>query len=190
VAGAQVVVERRAGGVWSLLATVTTDTTGRASAQMPMRRDPADNVVRASYAGDATYAPSVSPETAVALVRRVGRVRIGGPARVVDERSVELTVRWTTRNGTPVSGPVRVQRRDRQGRWRPVSRLETDAKGRASLAVSPRVDTRWRVTADRLPWVTGDRSRVHRLDNLPPGAPVVLPARAPEPRIALPPQRS
>ena len=82
----------------------------------------------------------------------------------------------------------RLMRRNPGGDWRRVDRLRTDDEGRASVTVRPRVDTRWKAVVRRLDWVTADTSRVHRIDNLPPGTPVRLPKAAPRPRHHLPPQ--
>ena len=186
---AVVAVERRVDGVWTAVAAGATDANGQVGASAPVSRDPDDNVFRAAYAGDETYAPSQSAEVRAALVRRESKVRISGPSQVVDETSVALTVRWTTRAGEPVSGPVVVLRRTADVGWQRARRLTTDASGTAVLTTRPRVDTRWKVRSARLVWVEGDRSRVHRVDNLPPAPPVELPDRAPQPRIQLPPQR-
>ncbi len=66
--------------------------------------------------------------------------------------------------------------------------MRTGDDGRATILTRPRTDTSWRAGAGRLDWVEGDSSGVHRVDNLPPGEPVVLPAGAPRPRIKLPAQ--
>ena len=79
-----------------------------------MFRRAADNVFRASYAGDLDSAPARTGPVAVALVRRGSVVTVGGPDSVVDERSVPVSVRWRTGNGLPVNGdraPAAPQRR-------------------------------------------------------------------------------
>ncbi|MBJ7356164.1 M15 family metallopeptidase [Nocardioides sp.] len=189
VPGAQVVVERRVDGAWTSAGTATTDVSGRAQVSAVIGRDADDNVFRASYAGDGTRGPSRSADVQVPLVRVGTRVRVTGPRTVVDERPLDLTVRWTTEAGEPVSGPVVVLRRKVDGPWRPVERLTTDAAGAATFTTEPRVDTRWKARTRPLPWAERDRSRVHRVDNLPPAPPADLPDAAPRPRIQLPPQR-
>jgi len=185
VAGA-VVVERRRSGTWRTIDTVLTDEAGHAFVDATVFRRAADNVFRASYAGDASSGPDRTGPIQVGLVRRSSRVTVGGPGSVVDERSVTVNVRWQTGNGMPVNGIVRLQRRNGGGAWKLVRKLRTGPDGRASLTTRPRVDTRWRAKAPRLDWVFGDTSGVHGINNLPPGVPVQLPSAAPRPRINLP----
>jgi len=186
VVGASVTVERRVDGVWASVAVVVTDGTGRARVDQTLARDAGDNVFRATYDGDELHAAASSGRYQAPLVRREGVVSVGGPDRVVDEQSVRVQVRWRTRSGTPVSGRVLLWRRDGNGEWRRFRRIRTGSDGVAAVEVTPRLDTRWRATSPRLDWVTRDRSRVHRVDNLPPGKQVRLPARAPRPRVGLP----
>ncbi|MFC4785313.1 M15 family metallopeptidase [Nocardioides sp. MAHUQ-72] len=188
VVGAPVTVERRTDGAWATVATVVTDEAGHAEVEATLGRDASDNVFRASYPGDAAHAPSATGRVAVALVRRASRVRIVGPDRVVDEQRVTLEVRWSTGNGTPVSGRVRVFRRNGDRPWRLDRTVTTDQDGRAQLSSRPRTDTRWRAEVKRSDWYRADTSPVHRVDNLPPGVPVRLPAAAPRPRVHLPAQ--
>jgi 5-hydroxyisourate hydrolase-like protein (transthyretin family) len=188
VAGAQVLVERKVDGAWQQLAVLTTDEAGQAEQPATMQRDASDNRFRASYAGDPASAAAESGVVEVPLRRREGVVRVGGPDQVVDEQSVPVRVAWRTGNGTPVPGVVRVLRRDGREDWRLHRKVRLDEDGKAELTVTPRTDTRWKAVARRLDWVTGDTSRVHRIDNLPPGVPVKLPKAAPRPRINLPDQ--
>ncbi|GAB2877351.1 M15 family metallopeptidase [Nocardioides pacificus] len=188
LAGVPVTLERRVGGVWQPLgAGLVTDAEGRATTTATLSRAVADNVFRATYPGDATYAPSASGPVQVALVKRASRLTLAGPRRLVDERSATLRVRWVTGAGEPVSGPVRIQTRA-GGKWRNRARVRTDAQGHASLSVRPRSDGRWRAVTAGLGWVKGDRSSVLAIDNVPPGEPVALPRNAPRPRRKLPPQ--
>ncbi|WP_374456250.1 M15 family metallopeptidase [Nocardioides sp.] len=184
--GATVTVERRVAGVWQPLATVVTDASGAATAALPMSTVPADNVVRASYAGDGTQPPAASPEVQVPLVRWRSRLVLDAPRKVKDEQSVTLSVSWTATSGAPVSGPVRVQERTRRG-WRAVADLVTDAAGAAAVTVTPRTDTAYRVRARALDWVEGDTSARVRVDNVPPARPVSV-RGAPRPRVRLPEQ--
>jgi hypothetical protein len=186
VAGAPVVVERRTDGTWRALGTVVTDEAGQAELAATLARDAGDNVFRASYAGDAVHAPSSTGPVPVRLVRRDSRVRIAGPDSVVDERQVTLRVRWTAGGGVPVSGRVRILRRNGGGSWHRDRTVRTDAEGRAEVVTRPRTDTRWRAEVTRSDWLRGDASPVHVVDNLPPGVPVGLPGRAPHPRVHVP----
>ncbi len=189
VAGAPVLLERRVDGTWSDVTILTTDEAGRAEVPQTLARDAKDNDFRASYAGDATYESSTSGRYRAPIKRRDAVVTVGGPKQVVDEKSVELRVRWRTANGEPVQGRVELFRRDAGAKkWDRLRRIGTDENGRATLEVQPRVDTRWRVVAPVLDWVSRDRSPIHRVDNLPPGVPVSLPGAAPRPRINLPDQ--
>ncbi|MGH3347186.1 MAG: M15 family metallopeptidase [Nocardioides sp.] len=186
VASAEVLVERRVDGDWSAVATVQTDDTGRARVDQTLELDAGDNVFRASYGGDELHEAATSGPYRAPMKRREGVVSVGGPDRVVDEQSVGVRVRWRTRDGTPVPGLVQVWRRNGTGDWKRFRRVRTGSDGVKTLEVTPRQDTRWRATSPRLDWVTRDRSRVHRVDNLPPGKRVRLPARAPRPRVSLP----
>ncbi|MSZ76907.1 MAG: hypothetical protein F2667_07345 [Actinobacteria bacterium] len=188
IAGAPVSVERQVDGSWSPMATITTDETGEASIEVVLSRDPADNLIRVSYAGDETHAPADTGEVLLALKRRDSRLRVTGPGSVVDETRTRLVVRWTTGSGAPVSGRVRLYRRVIGGEWRPAGSVTTDAAGRAERSVGPREDTLWRARVSQQAWLRSAVSASHRIDNRPPHAPVVLPSDAPQPRIALPPQ--
>jgi 5-hydroxyisourate hydrolase-like protein (transthyretin family) len=185
VPNASVAIERRTAGWWTPVATVTTDQDGHATQPVTLSRSKDDNIFRGSYAGDATYGPT-DGQTQVDLKRRASKVVVHGPAKVVDGRSVPIQVRWTALSGQPVAGAVRLFRSLSDGRWRKVETLATGADGRAEVRVTPRQDSRWRAQAVGQDWVAGDRSGVHRVDNLPPGKPVRLPKAAPSPRIKLP----
>jgi hypothetical protein len=188
VAAAPVAIERRVDGAWQSLGEVVTDEAGHAELVATLRRTAADNVFRARYDGDVVHAGSATGPVAVALVRRSTRLRVGGPDSVIDEQRVEVRVRWIAAGGEPVSGAVRVSRKVPGGDWKRFETVRTGDDGRATILIRPRTDTRWRARAARLDWAEGDRSPVHRVDNLPPGVPVDLPARAPRPRIKLPSQ--
>lgn len=183
--GAPVVVERTVGSVWQPVAQVVTDPQGAASVLAAVSRVPEDNVFRARYAGDATYAPSESLTVAAALVRRDSVLLLAGRSRVRDGRELVVRVRWRTRHGAAVTGPVVIQER-RQGRWRVVARAVTGADGRARVRLRPRRDVRLRARAAALPWVRGARSKVKRVDNVAPFPPARLPAGAPRPRVRVP----
>ena len=195
VVGASVRVERLVGEEWHELAVVVTDAAGSATLEAVLGRDPAGNVVRATWDGTtgesggsaepegSAAAPQETGPVTLPLRRRTARAELTGPDEVVDETSVRLALRWRTRAGEPVTGEVVLEER-RGDRWRVVERLRTDEQGRASTRVAPREDTRYRVRTPRQPWLEGDTSPVHRLDNTPPGTVVRL--GGPVPRRALP----
>lgn len=184
VSGVDVLVERRVAGGWQPLATLVTDAAGRAGTVLRLGTVRADNVVRASYAGDATHPPAVSAEVQVELVRRSSSVALTGPGRVVDERTVVLIVRWRADDGTPVAGEVRLQQR-RRDRWRTIGTVATDATGAATYDLKPRTDAVLRLKASPLDWVEAASSRWKRIDNVPPARPERL---GPRPRVRVPPQ--
>lgn len=187
VPDAQVTLERRTGGTWAPVGTLTTDADGHAVQPLRLERSAADNVVRASYAGDAEHG-SATRQAQLALKRRGSTVVVRGPSEVEDGRSVPVKVRWTTGSGEPVQGPVTLLRALGRGPWKKVRTVHTDAGGRAEIRTTPRQDSRWRARAVRRAWVEGDHSAVHRIDNVPPGVPVKLPKAAPRPRRSLPAQ--
>lgn len=186
IAGAEVTIERRRAGAWTPVATVTTTGAGSYRTSVVVLRAPEENRVRLRWAGDAERA-AARTEVQLPLVRRRGVVELRGPQRLVDERSATLRVRWLAA-GEPVAGRAVLQSRVAGGPWRRAAQLGTDAQGRATVSVRPRVDTRYRVRTPTLPWVDAARSPVLAVDNLPPGRVVRLPAAAPRPRITLPPQ--
>ncbi|WP_435745572.1 M15 family metallopeptidase [Nocardioides sp. SYSU DS0663] len=188
VTDVSVELERRTGGAWTPFGTARTDEAGRAGWRAVLSRRPAHNVFRATWAGDATYAGSASEAVAVPLRRWDSEVVLTGPARVRDGRPAVLRVRWRTSEGEPVPGKVRLVRRVGPGAWRLATVLRTDAEGRAQWRVRTRSDTRWRARATGTPWAGRAWSDVLRIDHLPPGSPVRLPAGAPRPRVTLPPQ--
>ncbi|HEX6150033.1 M15 family metallopeptidase [Nocardioides sp.] len=186
VAAAEVLLERRVNGSWTTVKTLVTDSVGRARVDQTVARDAEDNVFRATYDGDELHEAARSGRYRAPMKRREGVVSVGGPDRVVDEQAVQIRVRWRTRTGIAVPGRVQLWRRNGSDAWKKFRRVRTGGDGVASVEVTPRQDTRWRATAPGLDWVSGDRSRVHRIDNLPPGKRVRLPARAPRPRVRLP----
>ncbi|MDN4172510.1 M15 family metallopeptidase [Nocardioides sp. SOB77] len=188
VAGVPVLLERYVGGTWTTLATPVTDEAGSVVVEAVLARSRPDNVFRASFAGDATYAASGSPAYQAPLLKRTSRVRVEGPERVADGEQVRLRVVWRTGAGEPVPGKVALQRKVRGGPWRLHREVITRRDGRTEVVVRPRVDTAWRAVARGNAWTERGTSPVHRVDNVPPGERVVLPAGAPRPRVPLPPQ--
>jgi 5-hydroxyisourate hydrolase-like protein (transthyretin family) len=185
VAGATVDLARRTAGAWASVGTVTTDGAGHATQVVTLSRTDDDNVFRGIYAGDETHDPATA-QTSVTLKRRASRVVVSGPGQVVDGRSVPVKVRWTSADGRPVAGRVKLSRSLGDGPWRTIRTLRTGDDGRGEVRTVPRQDSRWRATAVQQSWVEGDRSAVHRIDNLPPGEPVKLSKAAPGPRKKLP----
>lgn len=185
MAGATVLVERRVAGAWQPVADAVTDAAGRASTTLRLGTTRDDNVVRAAWAGDAAYAPVITADVQVELVRRTSVVALTGPSRVVDEQAVGLVIHWTADDGTPVPDELLLRER-RRDRWRTLARLVTDATGVASIDVRPRSDAVLRVEAPQLDWVEAARSPWKRIDNLPPAAPVRLGHHVPRPRVHLP----
>ncbi|WP_322938208.1 M15 family metallopeptidase [Nocardioides bizhenqiangii] len=189
VVGGQVGIERNRDGGWVPVADVVTDASGRATASVTLLRDPLNNRVRATVEGTDQYG-GASATLAVPLRKRDSLVTLGGPGAFKDETTATLTVRWRAVGAGPIDGQVALVRRLAGERdWRRVALLATGGDGTATIKVSPRVDSRWRVFAPPLPWVRRGRSEVHRLDNRPPVAPVVMPRGAPRPRRSVPPQR-
>ncbi|WP_146207425.1 M15 family metallopeptidase [Nocardioides silvaticus] len=189
VSGAAVTVERRRNGAWTPVAEVVTDAQGVATTEVTLARDPRDNTVRG------TTPPTQEHEGATAtfdvpLEKRDSVVTLRGPEEFKDETEATLTIRWRAVGGGPVAGNVRLLRRlAGERKWHAVRRLATGADGEVAVDVSPRVDSRWRAIAVGVPWARRGRSDVHRLDNLPPIAPVSMPRGAPRPRRSLPPQK-
>ncbi|QIX25985.1 hypothetical protein ncot_04740 [Nocardioides sp. JQ2195] len=187
VVGGPVTLERRVGGDWRSVTETVTDADGSVQVTVKLSRLKADNVFRARHAGGSTYAASSTGPKRLDLERRHSRLRLDAPKTVVDEQAVDFSILWRTRSGMPVAGRVLVQTR-RNGRWRTVHKLRTNDKGRASWRYKVRSDSVWRARGKRLAWVSGDTSNRRRINNLPPGRPVVLPDAAPRPRVKLPAQ--
>ncbi|WP_300679131.1 M15 family metallopeptidase [Nocardioides sp.] len=163
--------------------TGTTAPDGTLPISLSLARTAAQNRLRVSLPGR----PDVAPvEVAPGLLRRASRLVLGGPRSVVDERSVTFTASWTATSGEPVAGRVLLQRRIGRGAWTQVATLTTASSGRASLTLTPREDSQWRLVAAAQEWVNGATSATHLLDNRPPGRPVVLPRSAPKPRVRMP----
>ena len=184
--GSPVTIERRVNGTWQVMATPAT-TGGHATAPATLSRDASDNVFRATYAGDATYAGSVSAAVRVPLKVRGTRIGLGGPDKVVDEQTVTLRVFWRTGKGIPVPGRVNLYRRSGK-KWVRHAKGSTGADGRTTFKLKPRTDSRWQVRGLKKDWVKSATSSSHVVDNRPPGVPVRLPKGAPSPRVRLPEQ--
>lgn len=190
VAGARLLLERRSAGAWTQVAEVETGQDGTATIEVEVVPRRADNRFRARWDGDEATAPAHSAVHLVAPRPVASTVQVTGPGRVVDGRKVRLTMRWRTAQGAPVPGvgmvKVRLAGNSGEDTWKTHRRVRFDDRGRASIKVGPRVDSRWKVVGRKGAWWARDTSPVHRLDNVPPGTPVALPKGAPRPRVALP----
>lgn len=193
VPDAAVRLQRRMDGSWRFVQHLTTNANGVARTEVRVRTDDADNRFRAVWDGrtsaDGTvYAGDTSAAEAIDGRRISTSLLLTGADRVVDERSVTLTVRWRAADGRPITQRVRLYRKKAgQASWKHV-RTPLVRDGRVVLRVRPRVNSRWRVAGDYNSWHTRARSAVHFIDNVPPGARVVLPSKAPKPAINLPAQ--
>ncbi|HEY6932906.1 MAG TPA: M15 family metallopeptidase [Marmoricola sp.] len=185
LAGRPVAFQHWDGQGWATVATASTDTDGTAHVAVPITA--AGNRFRAEYAGDQQDAPATSEPVTVTGTKYPTRLVLGGDARVVDEHTAHLTLRWRTPSGKPVPGVVRVYQHVRKGSWHLLRRVALGADGAARLAVRPRVDTWYQLRGGAGRWWEADTSGTHRLDNVPPMHPIVLPAAAPRPK-PLPPQ--
>ena len=187
VASAPVHLQRRVDGAWRTVAELTTDADGRASSTQRVERSPVLNVVRLVYDGSAEH-DAVTADHQMVFRPRTPRISVSVPSSVVDEHSLRLTVTWTG-GGAPVRGIVAVEARPAGGSWSKVASVRTTSDGVGSVALRPRVDTRYRVRTPAVySWLLAGLSSERSVDNRPPGTPVVLPAGAPSPKITLPAQ--
>ena len=158
---------------------VTTDELGHAELEATMARRAADNVFRATYAGNATtYAGSRSGPVA-SRWSAAAACCARGPGLGGGRGSVPIEVTWRTGTGDPVAGGGRGLSAAAPGGW--TGAVRTGADGRSRRVPSHRAPTPAGRPGPRLAWVEGARSGVHRIDNLPPGIPVRLPGAAPQP---------
>ncbi|MCH1867126.1 M15 family metallopeptidase [Nocardioides sp. CFH 31398] len=184
VADEPVRLQRYDGRDWQPVADLTTGADGDAQHDVTLRRTPERNRFRALRT---TADGTESDRRDVAVLRRNTVLRGFAQQKVRDGRPVTLRVSWVTGNDEPVAGAVRVERGTRDG-WTTATRLRTDADGKARWTTTPRSDVRYRLVGAASSWHVGDTSPVLRIDNLPPGTPVSLPAGAPRPRRGLPDQ--
>ena len=145
---------------------------------------------QASYAGDTVNAAVDSNVVSVTGRRYASTVRLTGPARLVDERSANLSVLWTAADSSAVRGIVTIQRKLGSGRWTVARRLRTNTAGRVTFSVMPRVDSRWRAVGAAGPWWLADVSPVLAIDNVPQIRPASYPKAAPRPRFTAPQARA
>lgn len=190
VAGAPVYVDR-----WDVAnrryvrvgdALLTSDT-GTASRQVTVRSGL--NRFRARFTGSETHQADTSPAVEVTALRIPTTLTLGGKNSVVDEQSVRINLRWVAQDGRAVTGRVKLYRQNKGSKTWSLAASPKVVDGAASVAVRPRVDTVWKAVGPRGTWHRGDTSGLHRIDNVPPMKPVVLPDGAPKPSVSLPAQR-
>lgn len=160
---------------------------GSRKARMSVQRPLLGLVVALTAVLPVALPASAAPTTPAASAGAAGAavVTLSGPRKVVDERSITLRITWRSADGRPVAGVVALQRRvDR--RWRTQRNHRTNVEGHLSVRLRPRTDGRWRAVGRANPLSAKTISAVHRINNVPPGARVSLPERAPRPRVRLP----
>ncbi len=163
---------------WKPVGTGTTDNAGQVVIEGVL---PAGTRKwRVSYTGDDTHEASVSAEVQATGVVLASTLVLTGPARLVDERAGTLQARWQAFDGAPVNGVVTVRRRLRGGAWTDYKRIRT-VNGKATLRVTPRVDSRWRLRGAAGTWWQAAASSFLSIDNVPPRKAVAYPAAAPDP---------
>ena len=190
VAGRDVVVQVQTGdGSWTDVATTTSAADGTGAADVVVPRAPASQrwraVVVPAAAGED---PGVtSAEQTLTLIPRSVRVVREGAVEVLDGRRLTQTWTVTTPGGTAVPDAVVVVRSRSHGTVER-RRLTTDESGVVTVRSRPRYDSRWWARVPAGTWHQAGAAAVARVDNLPPGPAVRLPADAPDPRVSLPPQ--
>ena len=131
------------------------------------------------------YGGATSAAGVVSAAKATAVVELTGPGSVVDKGTATLRIRWHTVQERPITGRVDLYVRVRGSQsWELARRPQVNA-GLATVAVRPRVDTAWQARAPGGPWWTSAQSPVHRIDNVPPVAPVDMPVAAPLPQIKL-----
>jgi hypothetical protein len=190
VAGAEVYVERWDAANRRFLrvgeALLTSDS-GTVSRQVTVRSGL--NRFRAVFPGSETHAKSTSPAVDVTALRIPTRLTLGGKDNVVDEQSVRINLRWEAEDGRLVTGRAKLYRQNKGSKTWSLAASPRVVDGAASVVMRPRVDTVWKAVGPRGTWYRGDTSGLHRIDNVPPMKPVVLPDGAPRPSVSLPAQR-
>ncbi len=177
LAGVTVTLERL-WTTWKAVGTGTTDSAGQVVVNGVL---PAGlRSWRASYAGDETHAASLSPEVQATGEVLASTLALSGPTRLVDEKTGTLKMSWKASDGSLVNGVVTVRRRLSGGPWTDYKRVRL-VNGKASLAVKPRLDSRWRLRGAAGTWWRAAASDFLSIDNLPPGTPIAYPAAAPKP---------
>jgi len=180
VPGATVALEQDPGdGSWAQVATAITSADGVASFSVPVAGP--SSTFRAHFAGSLGLDPSLSVTAVVEAVQIASSLFVYGPRTLVDETSGELLMRWTGADGLPVRGAVRVYLHAKDKPWSKLGAVWTDSAGRARVKVSPRVDTWYQFRGPEATSWKAATSPTWKVDNIPPGAVIVLPAGAPRP---------
>lgn len=180
LAGAQVSLEAKEGTSWRVVATGTSDASGRTAliAEFPRRVAIVLHRAVATYDG-VEFDPS--NELKVAVVKAKVLARLTGPASVVDERAITLTA-----HGSPAARGTKVDLQvHTSGRWVKARSAKLDKAGKATFVLRPRATTRYRVVVAATAVSLKGVSELHLVRNLPPGPVVELPAKAPKPRLVL-----
>ena len=186
VSGATLRFQRRLDGAWRYIGSVSTDTSGHAALEVAIRaQDNRFRVVWKPPVGSA-YDGATSGVEVVSATKAPAQATLTGPGSVVDEKKVTLRIRWHTVDDRAITGRVGLYVRAKDSQIWSLARRPQVGAGMATVAVRPRLDTVWQVRAPSGRWWTSTKSAVHRIDNLPPVAPVVMPPAAPLPRIELP----
>lgn len=190
VAGAEVYVERWDSANRRFVRVgeaLHTSDSGTVSRQVTVRSGL--NRFRAVFPGSETHAKSTSPAVDVTALRIPTRLSLSGKNSVVDEQSVRINLRWEAEDGRLVTGKAKLYRQNKGSKTWSLAATPRVVDGSASVVMRPRVDTVWKAVGPRGTWYRGDSSGLHRIDNVPPMKPVVLPDGAPRPSVSLPAQR-
>lgn len=189
VGGVSVALDKLRNGGWVEVDRATTSGSGTASFS-PLVGS-ADPTYRVVFDGDGTYAGTTSSSVVVTTVVVTSVLTVTGPRRIVDEKSGVLRITWKGSDGRAVVGGLvnLYTRPTSRTTWTKVSSYRTGATGVLTRTVRPRVDTLYKVRGAAGAGWRGDSSPVLLIDNVPPAAPVVLPAKAPRPKVILAPQQ-
>ena len=150
--GVTVRLESLTGGSWQPVTSAVTDDAGQASLPAPLSAVSTSNLFRAVV--DTGAGVVTSATWSVTGVPRSAPLRISlNTHRVVDGRSITLSLRWITGDGLGVPGTVQVTARAER-RTTVVAVLHLGSDGRASVRLTPRYDTSYRATGAAGAWWT------------------------------------
>ena len=146
------------------------------------RRAPAGTTTwQATYAGDATHAPSTSQVVTVVGRRYASTVQLTGPS-ATRRRALRHPLRALEGRGR-LAGQ-RHRHHPAQARVRSLGRrtgrVRTSSTGRVSVLVAPRVDSQWRAIGAAGSWWLADTSAILAIDNVPQISPAAYPKGAPD----------
>lgn len=134
---------------------------------------------------DAQDPSAASPSALVTFTDHGLRAPLTAPASLVDGQRVTVRVTVSSAvDAVPAAG-ARVTLQARVAgttTWQDTARATADAGGKVSFRVRPRRTVHYRTVTADAQWWRSHTSASTRVQNLPPGKPVVLPAAAPEPR--------